>query len=363
MFISLLVPAVMKVRHTAARLKCQSNLKQLMIGVHSYEAVNGYLPPMRGNNGGTVQTNGSFYYVKGNDRYPTMGNFNSYSTYVYILDHIGYSSVSEKIKRPYNINHNHEIKDEEGNFAGFYTNSVPVVENGPMPWYAWYPPWAVEIPIFLCPSDSVRGGPIKNRSYVVCAGDSTRNTHTNNAMSPNEYSLGRGAFGINSKLKITNITDGTSSTIAMSERRISTGKKDISMTIGDFNPVTNYAMRPMDCENTAIDGIYKPGQVLYGQTGWRWADGNLSANSFLTVLPPNSPSCSIQKEGSIGITSASSYHNGGVNSIFLDGSVKFISNNIDTGDKNVVLSYTSFNTTIKSPFGVWGSMGTYNRLD
>jgi len=48
-----------------------------------------------------------------------------------------------------------------------------------------------------------------------------------------------------------------------------------------------------------------------------------------------------------------SFHTGGVNAGFFDGSVRFISNTIHTGNLNLPAVRTG-----PSPYGVWGALGS-----
>ena len=96
---------------------------------------------------------------------------------------------------------------------------------------------------------------------------------------------------------------------------------------------------------------------MKGFFGSLWPDGQPERVGFVTVLPPNAPSCindtNVNADGASNLLSANSEHVGGVHCLLADGSVRFFSNSIDTGNLTLINNPGS-----PSPYGVWGALGT-----
>jgi hypothetical protein len=98
--------------------------------------------------------------------------------------------------------------------------------------------------------------------------------------------------------------------------------------------------------------------------GCRWTDGNPIFTGFTTVLGPNKLSCLPNTGGDSGDgpLEPASLHTGGVHGLLADGSVRFISENIDTGNPTLTNPPGGGSGTPsgKSVYGLWGSLGSIN---
>jgi prepilin-type processing-associated H-X9-DG protein len=171
------------------------------------------------------------------------------------------------------------------------------------------------------------------------------------------------------------ISDGLSNTIFMSERGILDPslsgqiKGSIITNIGTAEtsaPVIT-SMTPQDCLNTrGVAGSYTSSTYITRSVPYEANYPYLYfpvCNRFCTVLPPNSPSCVAGTSYQNGaMLSANSYHNGGVNAVYGDGSVRFISETINYASNGVNLaSVDAGNPSIitgQSLFGIWGAIGS-----
>jgi prepilin-type processing-associated H-X9-DG protein len=329
--IGLLLPAVQKTREAANRLKCSSNLKQLGIAVMAYHDANGVFPP----GSGGPATSG--------DRIGTLA---------FLLPFLEADGVARMIWDSFPVTYG----------STTYT-SVPV------PWDQNFVPWGYhyQVPILHCPSDTpqydARGGltvKIASTNYVTCRGDWITGTGNNDQPPKNGK---RGMFrNENGKplnaIAIRDLTDGTSNTLALSERVFyqPSAPRAVLGNIVD-NEAAALASNPSICLATVAGDNYNATvtlDVYHG--GYRFQDGMCQFTGFNTILPPNSPSCMEAGSNTDGVFSAQSRHAGGVNCCFADGSVHFISQTIDAGNSGAPEPAAGG----PSPYGVWGALGTIN---
>ncbi|MGC1274941.1 MAG: DUF1559 domain-containing protein [Planctomycetaceae bacterium] len=320
--IALLLPAVQQAREAARRTQCKNNLKQLGLALHNYH-----------------DTHRVFVFRKGGTSgYGLSPKTNSdrLSGFMGLMPFLEQGNLYDRVK------------------AGDVANNV--APGGPHAWEAWPggagAGWNVTIPGVLCPSD---GGTTteRNNNYVFSVGDTIINNRDAQDV--------RGMFGFRRCVGMGQVTDGTSNTIAMSEHlRQDLGirpgnqvkvKEGIAVGVGGVNT------SPGICMNQASGPYYLASVQAKARHGRAIWDGQPERVAFTTVLSPNAPSCSeesnIYADSGSSILSPSSNHTGGVNALLVDGSVRFISDSIHSGD----LSRPPVTSGI-SPYGVWGGLGS-----
>ena len=168
--IGLLLPAVQKVREAAARMQCSNNLKQQGLALHNYHSTYEMLP-------------------QGNSPYTSAAPYEgSWSWMNYILPYL-----------------------EQDNA---YRTAKAFASSGGSNWYSWYNPIAAtKMKMFNCPSDSrgaqvYPGEPgIRDQALTGYLGNSGTTATALNGM-----------LYIRSKVRFTDVTDGTSNTIMVGER-------------------------------------------------------------------------------------------------------------------------------------------------
>lgn len=387
--IGLLLPAVQAAREAARRMKCSNNLKQLGLALHNYASSNQDAFPS-----GLA----SFYHMKPNIGYgipllPFMEQQQTYDAIVAYCDAI----------KPYNSKvDGYPYVDDDLFFSytaddcdGLSSDMVEDVHN------------ALRKPIsaFSCPSDGntknatkAGGQEFSKNSYVGCMGDAMQGQ---NAFSKGEGSFqycaatrsntydvvlsgatARGLFMPKYWHTMASMSDGTSNTIAFSETIVA----DVDSLTDEFAEVkggvgvvnlgstttTGNYVNPSLCLNDSrkSDDRTQLNDPTPGGRGAVFHLGHGSESRFNTVLAPNSPSCANMENNanedfvgaSWGVYSAQSNHSGGVNCALADGSVRFVTDNVDCTSNNanidVAASQHDYNLSGASLYGVWGAMGT-----
>jgi hypothetical protein len=237
------------------------------------------------------------------------------------------------------------------------------------------------VPSFCCPSDPTARqkntqpaplGPVYKTSMRLSTADIVLNNYDNGGWG--HFTEGqwraRAPFIELTWHSTASFLDGTSNTIMASEsvtsadwasdRTIKGGiafEPAIYGGSNDIDPAQCLAVR-----DTGNPNLIKASKYDASKRSWRGArifDFRPAMTGFNTVLPPNSPNCYRADVQSWGIYSVSSYHTGGVNSVFGDGSCHFISETINCGNLNTKYKPRDY-FNAASPFGVWGAIGSLN---
>ncbi|WP_082858911.1 DUF1559 domain-containing protein [Planctomyces sp. SH-PL62] len=316
--IALLLPAVQSAREAARRAQCTNNLKQMGLALHNYHSAIGSFPP-GGNRPGLLT--GEPGHAWG-----------CWSAHAMMLPYMEQQPLYSSI--------NFNVASVGDSTMGNHFNTTSVTSV---------------IGAFLCPSSpkfpggaDFYGRPFPGNNYFVSVGSSL-----------NQY--GRGGYygpGPNGPFEVlggvfstADITDGTSNTIFMGEWRTGDNDanklsvpQDIIATSGyppnmaDGSPLMNmpaggaslnqWLSSTCVSQATASVGTDKNVSLI----GQKWCQGLFASAVGNVLTPPNSnyPNCTIwvwggdtdgTAGGNVGL---SSFHSGGANVLFGDGSVRFL---------------------------------------
>ena len=300
--VSLLLPAVQQAREAARRSQCNNNLKQIGLALHNYLSTYTVFPP-------------SFCVGSG-----TGGQWSAQARILPFVDQGNF----------FNVANLEEFYDSAGNIASGIAKT--------------------RVPVYLCPSETADRARVDGSGaaihYPVSYGfnGGTWKVFTHAATLAGGGTGGDGAFFPNSSLDTADFTDGTSNTLAFSEVKAFTPYCRDDHVGADGNsaiPVSRTLLTGMtnDVKGSAFGDNSSTGHS-------EWVDGRVHQTGFTTMYTPNTVtpaggtadgdynSAREGKSGSVGLATyaavtSRSHHEGIVNSLLMDGSVRSISENIN----------------------------------
>ncbi len=290
--VALLLPAIQAAREAARRSTCSNNLKQIGVALQNYHDSHKTFPPF------FIGRSGSHQRIADDDK--------GANWLVMLLPYM-----------------------EESSLHGLWNFDIRANEN---------PGRSTEIPIFKCPSDAYNSG----NFCRYAGGDWARGNYGMNVApcSYNSLSATNGApsrfggiGGANYAVPIRKITDGTSKTVAVDELRAGLNADDLrgswampglgagtAALFGDAEVPNARGGNSDDMENCAVAGFL--------------GDGSLGMGCFDTNATSQ--------------MAARSMHPEGVFALMVDGSVRFVTENIESNPTEIG----------SPPQGVWQAIHT-----
>lgn len=274
--VALLLPAIQSAREAARRSSCSNNLRQIGVAMQNHHAAQNTLPKGRGN------------------PFPLV-----FSVHAYLLPYLEEENLQELI----------DFSSPPLTFGSF-SGAVNATAASTI------------IPLFLCPTDQgqVPGLTFGPNNYVA-------NTGTGTVLYGHLKTGGDGVFYDGSKIGFRKITDGSSHTVAFAES-----------LLGNNIPSTGTVPSYPDLHVIELTGgsDTTPTACAAGVGTWssirgaKWINGHYGDTLYNHFYRPNAAEwdCGNGSHNK-GLTSARSMHPDGVQIMFCDGHVDFVTDSID----------------------------------
>jgi prepilin-type N-terminal cleavage/methylation domain-containing protein/prepilin-type processing-associated H-X9-DG protein len=310
--IALLLPAVQAAREAARRSQCVNNLKQLGLAIQNYVDGNGVLPPTANGNAPAGA-----------------GSTNDFSMKARFLPYMEQTALWNSFNQ------------------SFAYNAIQNVTGT-----------STRVNTFLCPSDPNQIVRTIAAAPTLDFGDCNYGNNIGTCLTLNGLTFDGPAYAMNttygSTVSLATITDGTSNTAIHSEWIKGPGVSqpvpgivylsNITLTLSTTAPSPAVPAGSTNLGNTlqvVSQGCQSSNTLSLQLTkGYSWADDACGAGGCYThIMPPNKKACNWANYNNSAyngynpfaiatLIGASSYHSGGVNVGFLDGSVKFVKDSV-----------------------------------
>lgn len=302
--IALLLPAVQQAREAARRSQCKNNLKQIGLALHNYEEIFKTLPP--GVISGPVQPAGTADLIGG-------GGMNKFAWSQMILAQMDNGPLAKKFLKEASIL-SVNVLGASGNNSGNAANILPT---------------------YRCPSDV---GPDQQTNGVALPLQ-IPNQGTSNypgcfgvglpvgVFTVNQTPVTQGCFGQNSRVRITDIKDGTSNCFLAGERRMgrTCGTWDLTNALLPQQFCTFWA--GVETQDHLVEILGTTTNGIPAANGVAGQTIKINAKAIPTTTTAALPTAVVGQDAST--MGFSSYHTGGCHMLLGDGTVRFISENVD----------------------------------
>jgi prepilin-type processing-associated H-X9-DG protein len=287
LLIALLLPAVFSARESARRAQCGNHLKQFGVALHSYHSSWNCFPEARAD------------LSKMSADMP----FRYFSPHVRLLHDLGYNELFNTA--------NFLLEGYPSHIYGINAANTTLIRT--------------KVSIFQCPSDTLTYNATPCTSY---RGNLGVGPCWN--LSIETPDSGNGFFSIGEVLSPSNFPDGLSNTVAFCERNIGSGTA-AGNNGRDYWDIGRYPFAALRDADYALAWCkiarYDHPETVYVNAGASWWRSGLENSFYNHAQEPNGPICDGIIEvwnPAIGISTARSFHNAGVNAAMGDGSVRFV---------------------------------------